>query len=98
MECQSKVFGEAGLLNQLLRFRINGVCQNHQRHIGGLVFLMGLDAAHTCFQGQIQLFLRRCSLALSAAAPELGRGVTLLGRRPSGMGSSQLLTLTLDVG
>ena len=36
-------------------------------------------------------FLRRHSLALSAAAPDLGRGVTPLGRRPSGMGSSQLL-------
>ena len=44
------------------------------------------------------LFLRRRSLALSAADPDLGRGVTPLGRCPSGMGSSQLLTLTLDVG
>ena len=33
-------------------------------------------------------FLRRHSLALSAAAPDLGRGVTPLGRRPLGMGSS----------
>ena len=32
-------------------------------------------------------FLRHCSLALSAAAPYLGRGVTPLGHRPSGMGS-----------
>ena len=31
-------------------------------------------------------FLHRCSLALSAAAPDLGRGVTPLGRGPSGMG------------
>ena len=43
-------------------------------------------------------FLRRRSLALSAAAPDLGRGVTPLGRSPSGMGSSRLLPLTLDVG
>ena len=44
------------------------------------------------------LFLRHCSLALSAAAPDLGRGVTPLGCRPLGMGSSQLLPLTSDVG
>ena len=37
-----------------------------------------------------------CSLALSAAAPDLGRGVTPLGRCPSGMGSSWLLPLTLE--
>ena len=43
-------------------------------------------------------FLRHCSLALSAAAPDLGRGVTPLGRCPSGMGSSQLLSLTSDMG
>ena len=43
-------------------------------------------------------FLRHCSLALSAAAPDLGHGVTPLGRCPSGMGSSQLLSLTSDMG
>ena len=43
-------------------------------------------------------FLSRRSLALLATAPDLGRGVTPLGRRPSGMGSSQLLPLTLDLG
>ena len=43
-------------------------------------------------------FLRRCSLVLSAAAPDLGRGVTPLGHCPSGMGSSRLLPLTSDVG
>ena len=43
-------------------------------------------------------FLRPCSLALSATAPDLGRGVTPLGHRPSGMGSSWLLPLTSDVG
>ena len=43
-------------------------------------------------------FLRPCSLVLSAAAPDLGHGVTLLGRRPLGMGSSWLLPLTSDVG
>ena len=32
------------------------------------------------------LFLSHRSLALSAAAPDLGRGVTLLGRRPLSMG------------
>ena len=37
-------------------------------------------------------FLCCCSLALLAAAPDLRRGVTPLGRRPSGMGSSRLLT------
>ena len=36
-------------------------------------------------------FLHRCSLALSATAPDHGRGVTPLGRHPSGMGSSRLL-------
>ena len=35
---------------------------------------------------------------LLAAAPGLGRGVAPLGRRPLGMGSSQLLPLTSDVG
>ena len=48
--------------------------------------------------GSSRLFLRRRSLALSAAAPDLGRGVTLLGCHPSGMGSSRLLPLTSDVG
>ena len=42
-------------------------------------------------------FLCHCSLALSAAAPDLRRGVTTLGRHPSGMGSSWLLPLTSDV-
>ena len=42
-------------------------------------------------------FLRRHSLALLAAGSDLGRGVTRLGPRPSGMGSSRLLPLTLDV-
>ena len=41
-------------------------------------------------------FLHRCSLALSAAAPDLERGVTPLGCCPSGMGSSRLLPLTSD--
>ena len=45
-----------------------------------------------------QPFLCRRSLALSATAPDLGHGVTPLGRRPSGMGSSRLLPLTSDVG
>ena len=43
-------------------------------------------------------FLHHCSLALSAAAPDLRRGVTPLGHCPSGMGSSRLLPLTPDVG
>ena len=43
-------------------------------------------------------FLRRCSLALSAAAPDLGHEVTSLGHRPSGLGSSRLLPWTSDVG
>ena len=43
-------------------------------------------------------FLHRRSLALSAVTPDLGRGVTPLNRRPSGMGSSRLLPLTSDVG
>ena len=43
-------------------------------------------------------FLRRRNLALSAAAPDLGHGVTPLGRRPSSMGSSWLLPLTSDMG
>ena len=41
--------------------------------------------------------LRRRSLVLSAAAPDLGRGVTPLGHCPSGIGSSQLLPLTSDM-
>ena len=45
-----------------------------------------------------RLFLRCLSLALSAAAPDLGRGVTPLGRLLSGMGSSRLLPLTSAVG
>ena len=43
-------------------------------------------------------FLRSRSLALSATAPDLGRGLTPLGRRPLGMGSSRFLPLTLDLG
>ena len=43
-------------------------------------------------------FLRLCSLALSAAVPDLGHGVTPLGCRPSGMGSFWLLPLTSDLG
>ena len=43
-------------------------------------------------------FLCCHSLALLAAAPDLGLGVTPLGHCPSGMGSSQLLPLTSDVG
>ena len=43
-------------------------------------------------------FLHHRSLALSAAAPDLGCGVTPLGHRPLGMESSQLLSLTLDMG
>ena len=45
-----------------------------------------------------QLFLCRRSLALSATALDLRHGVTPLGPRPSGMGSSQLLPLTSDMG
>ena len=44
------------------------------------------------------LFLCHRSLVLSATAPDLGYGVTPLGCRPSGMGSSQLLPLTSDMG
>ena len=43
-------------------------------------------------------FLCCHSLALLAAAPDLGLGVTPLGHCPSGMGSSRLLPLTSDVG
>ena len=43
-------------------------------------------------------FLLRCSLALSAAAPDLKCGVTPLGCCPLGMGSSRLLPRTSDVG
>ena len=43
-------------------------------------------------------FLRLCSLALSAAVPDLGHGVTPLGCRSSGMGSFWLLSLTSDLG
>ena len=35
---------------------------------------------------------------ISAIAPDLGRGVTPLGHRPLGMGSSRLLRLTSDLG
>ena len=45
-----------------------------------------------------QPFRHRRSLALSATAPDLGHGVTPLGCRPSGMGSSRLLPLTSGVG
>ena len=43
-------------------------------------------------------FLHHRSLALSAAAPDLGRGVTPLGHCLLGMRSSRLLPLTSDVG
>ena len=41
-------------------------------------------------------FLCHHSLALSATAPDLGRGVIPLGHHPSGMGSTRLLSLTSD--
>ena len=44
-----------------------------------------------------QLFLCHRSLALSATAPDLGRGVTPLGHCPLDMGSSRLLPLTSDM-
>ena len=44
------------------------------------------------------LFLRRGSLELSAAVPDLIRGVTPLGHCPLGTGSSWILLLTSDVG
>ena len=44
------------------------------------------------------LFLHCHCLALSAAAPDLGHGVTPLGHRPLGMGSFWLLPLSSDVG
>ena len=44
------------------------------------------------------LGLRGVGQLLPAAAPDLGRGLTPLGHRPSGMGSSWLLPLTSDVG
>ena len=47
--------------------------------------------------GFSQPFLHHRSLALSAAAPVLGRGVTF-GHCPSGMGSSQILPLISKVG
>ena len=43
------------------------------------------------------LLLSCCSLALLAAASDLGLGVAPLGRRPLGMGSSRLLPLTSDM-
>ena len=43
-------------------------------------------------------FLRCHSLALLATAPDFGCGVPPLGCRPSGLGSSLLLSLTSDVG
>ena len=49
-------------------------------------------------EGSFRHFLPRHSLALLGAAPDLGRGITLLGHHTSGMGYSQLLLLTLDVG
>ena len=45
-----------------------------------------------------QPFLRRPSLALLAAAPDLGCGVTPPGCCPLGMGSFRLLPLISDVG
>ena len=50
------------------------------------------------FGSSSRLFLCHRSLGLSATAPDLGCGVTPLGRHPSGMGSSWLLPLTSDVG
>ena len=45
-----------------------------------------------------RLFLHCRSLALSAAASDLRRGVTPLGCCSSGMGSSRMLPLTSEVG
>ena len=43
-------------------------------------------------------FLRRHSLALLDADPDLGHGLAPLGHCPLGMGFSRLLPLTLDMG
>ena len=63
------------------------------------VGLLLLDAAPTSdCDSSSRPFLHHQSLALSAAAPNLRRGVTLLGCCPSGMESSQFLPLTSDMG
>ena len=67
--------------------------------------LLGRGVAPPCHRlwprawGSSSWLLLRCrSLALSAAAPDLGHWVTPLGRRPSGMESSRFLPLISDVG
>ena len=66
--------------------------------LGGVVAPPGRRPWPRVWGSSSQPFLRHCSLALSAAAPDLRRQVTPLGRLPSGMGSSRLLPLTSDVG
>ena len=66
--------------------------------LGGVVAPPGRRPWPRVWGSSSQPFLRHCSLALSAAAPDLRRQVTPLGRLPSGMGSSRLLPLTLDMG
>ena len=65
--------------------------------LGHGVALLGHRPWPQAWGSSSRLFLRCRSLALSAAAPDLRRGVTPLGCHPSGMGSSWLLPLTSDV-
>ena len=54
---------------------------------------------HGCSsKAQLLLLTLEEGYLLTAATPDLGCGVTPLGCHPSGMGSSQLLPLTSDVG
>ena len=66
--------------------------------LGGVVAPPGRRPWPRVWGSYSQPFLHHHSLALSAAAPDLRRQVTPLGRLPSGMGSSRLLPLASDVG
>ena len=58
MECQPKVFLEAGLFDKLLGFRLDGVCKDNQCCKGGHVLLMGLDRGKNNITGKLNMLFQ----------------------------------------
>ena len=67
---------------------------------GEILLLRGEYTSHPSYGEQFKVasMEAKAPTDVSAAAPDLGRGVGPLGCDPSGMGSSRLLPLTLDMG
>ena len=64
MECQPIVLAEAGLLDQFLRFRVDGIRQNHQRHHRGHMLFMGFDLAQAIVPADFDLMCQRCGIQM----------------------------------